>query len=603
MLVIDIESYDPNLSSMGDGSMRKDGVVFLVGTYDGKDYRPYDINDNELRICLQSSVPKIFHNSTYDLSWLVCGYNLEVNGTLHDTMTRAALIDEYADLDLDSCCKRFKITGKNADSTIEKWFERVKAEWGLRGDVWDNADLLWSIPAGKQAMIEYNKQDCIATYNLFLAQEPFLKDQNEAYELECQLQPVILEMKRNGIRMDLVARDRLIARMEKELSELEQQLNYGYNITRKTIASPKQLTFAMNQLGIHSSVKTTTGAESWTDDALSLISHPAIELIQKAKKCNTVINKYLHGSLSTCLVDDRLHCTFYANKRDEGGTITGRLSSRKPNLQAISAREDKYGKEIRSLFLPEEGTMLAAIDFSQIEYLLLAHYAQGPQADWFRQQACNGVDFHTVAMSVTGIKERDQVKRLNYGIIYGMGVNKMFTLNRKLFGTLANTKTIFDTYHNGLPVIRDTMNAMQFECEKVGYVYSIGNRIHHKPRAEFINGRWNSLIYKITNYRLQGSAADIMKKAMVDIWKKGLQNTVRLQLTVHDELVASIPYNKQGTEATQEMIECMEGAYKERLLVPMKANCEVGPNWGWWAKDIWEEMKEGKYERIAHKEE
>lgn len=598
MLVVDIEAYDPNLSKLGDGSMRKDGAAILcVGTYNGTDYKWFNPNDPLLQQLLESSEPKIFHNSIYDLSWLVCGYGYRVGGILHDTMTRATLIDEYQDLDLDSCCKRHKIQGKNADDTIEAWFNSIKKAWDLKGDVWDNADVVWMSPIGRQAMIKYNKQDCIATWNLFHAQEALLEQQREAYELECALQPVILEMKKNGIRIDPVARDRLTTIVNAELNDIEKQLFIGFNITRTVLASPKKMTFAMHQLGIYSPVLTPTGGESWSADALELIEHPAIELIQRAKVRQALLSKYLQGSMVESIIDGRIHCTFSPNKRDTGGTITGRLSSSKPNLQNIPARESKhgqesYGQEMRSLFLPEEGCMLAACDYSQIEYLLLAHYAQGRQAEWFREQANAGVDFHTVAMNVTGIDNRDQVKRLNYGIIYGMGVRKMYAINRKTFGSLANTQIIFDKYHAGLPVIHDTMYSIQNETKMVGYVTSIGGRVHHKPRPQLIDGRWNDLIYKMTNYRIQGAAADILKRGLVDSWNAGVFSELKLHLTVHDENVVSVRPTKAGVEALIEMNSCMENAYKDRLLVPMKVVCEVGPNWGYWKDDVWKQWRQ-----------
>ena len=601
MIAIDIEAFDPNFSSMGDGSIRKDGAILCVGLYDGKDYVNCLPDDPRLVDWLSSTEEKIFHNSIYDLSWLVCGYNFIINGTLHDTMTRAALIDEYADLGLDDCCKRMKIGGKIHEDTIEAWFDSIKKEWDLRGNVWDNADICWMVPEGRKQMIKYNKQDCIATYNLFMAQEPYLKQQAEAYKLECDLQPVIMEMKRNGIRMDLIARDHFTYHVEKELNELEQQLNIAYGITRETVASPKKMTRAMNDMGIISPVPTATGGQSWSADALELIDHPAVSLIMDVKIRQALLNKYLHGSFVKAVIGDRLHCTFSPNKRDKGGTITGRFSSSKPNLQNIPARESKhgqasYGQEMRSLFIADEGCLLAACDYAQIEYLLLAHYAKGTQANWFQNQAISGVDFHTAAQGVTGISSRDQVKTLNYGIIYGMGVNKMFSINRKTFGTLEKAREIYNSYHTGLPVVRDTMTWCQNVAKAQGYIASIGGRLHHKPRPQLFNGRWNDMIYKMTNYLIQGSAAEILKRGLLNAWNAGVFRVLKLHITVHDENVASVPYTIEGTQALRELIYHMEQAYKETLLVPMKVACEVGPTWGYWNDDIWENMKRGKYD-------
>jgi DNA polymerase I-like protein with 3'-5' exonuclease and polymerase domains len=101
----------------------------------------------------------------------------------------------------------------------------------------------------------------------------------------------------------------------------------------------------------------------------------------------------------------------------------------------------------------------------------------------------------------------------------------------------------------------------------------------------------------MTNYLIQGSASEILKKGLVDAWEAGVFNELHAHITVHDENVVSIPYNKIGTEAAIELQRCMEDSYKEQLLVPMKVVGEVGPNWGWWKNDIWNEMKEGKFNR------
>jgi DNA polymerase-1 len=613
MIAVDIETVDPQLGTDGDGSIRGDGVILCVGLYDGRDYVCCTPDDPRLREWLASSEDKVFHNSVYDLSWIICGYNLTVGGVWHDTMTRAALIDEYADLDLDSCCKRFKVAGKNYADTLDKWFEANKSVYGLRGKVWSHADIIWMIPDGKEAMIRYNKQDCIATYNLWQAQEAAIKSQGlqEAYDIECRFMPIILEMKRNGIRIDPVARDQFTNQIENQLQDYERQLEYKYNITSETIASPKKLTIAMNALGIRSPVSTPSGGQSWAADALDLIDHPVVSIIQAAKNHNALLNKYLHGSLINSVVNGRIHCTFYPNKRDSGGTITGRLSSQNPNMQNIPAREDKhgqksYGQEMRALFIPDQGCMLGAFDYSQIEYLLLAHYARGQQAAWFREQANNGVDFHTVAQNMTGIKSRDVVKRMNYGFIYGMGLNKLMTINRLLFKQLAEEagmeilafgKSIYEQYHSRLPVIKDTMNWAQQVTQQTGYIRSIGGRVHHKPRPVYENGRWNNGLYKMTNYLIQGSASEILKLGLIDAWDAGVFDVLRLHLTVHDENVVSIPYNKQGTDAARELQYLMEAAYKEVLLVPMKAVGEVGPTWGYWESDIWTDMQNNVFDR------
>ena len=618
IIAMDIETYDPNLKDMGDGACRGDGKLLCVGTYNGsvgKVYIPGTPEWQELVDILKSDTPKIFHNGIYDLSWLACNQKLDINGDLHDTMTRMVYIDEYADLGLDACCAKMGVEGKNKADTIEAWWEEHKAVLGYTkktDTMWKHVLDLWENPTGREMMIKYNLQDCKATYDLYMAQEKYIQKVKEPYMVDVELTHLIIEMKKVGVRIDKEAMANLTAQVEEDVAKTESVLINTYGITAGMVASPKQLGKRLNEMGIHSPVRTKTGAESWAVDAMNRINHPVVAAIQEYKNYSAVLNKYLHGSMATAIIGDRIHCTFSPNKREDSGTVTGRFACSHPNLQNIPARDKvyghSYGQAMRSLFLPEEGCMMAAMDYSQIEYLLLAHFAVGPQAEWFRAQANAGVDFHTVGMQATGIPSRQVVKTFNYGVIYGMGWYTAMIKNYCLFYKLATehgtdietyTKKVYNEYHAKLPVIHDTMTAVQYVAKLQGYVKTIGGRMQHKPKPVFdpATGKINDFMYKMLNKLIQGSAADILKFALLKAWKAGLFNVLTMHITVHDENVVSVPYNKIGTEAAVELKRTMDESFKEQLLVPMKACAEVGPNWGYWSDDIWEEMKRGDFHR------
>ena len=780
MIALDIETYDPNLKELGDGSIRKDGEILCCGSYNGKKAEAYIPNTpgwQKLIDILKSDEPKIFHNGIYDLAWLCCGYDLKVNGTIHDTMTRMSMIDEYADLDLDTCCKRFSIKGKNKNETIEAWYDEHKKALNLKGTLWQNSKYLWdNYQAFRDNMIKYNLQDCIATYNLFFAQEPRMQNYQEAYQMECDLYPLLIEMKKNGVRIDEKRLAELTCHVKDELVSVEQKLKFEWGLTPTIISSTKQLGSALTNMGLHSPMKTPKGAESWAAGALDrLQEYEVVREIQHWKTLNAIIDKYLQGALYNSIWNGRIHCTFSPNKRDDGGTITGRfsclatgtsvytieygyipiedikpglhtithtgkvaaikklicngikpvylydnlictddhliwtgkqfkeaknvnfktipqehrlmpessccLSSKRqanwenwskaswlqryyirwtrqpndkskwtlrsllktkrlymgnvlvwdievdhedhsflangyyvhncknPNLQNIPARETKhghksYGPEMRELFIPENDCWMFACDYSQIEYLLLAHFAQGPQAEWFREQANAGVDFHTAVQQSMNFPERTIVKTLNYGKMYGMGINKMMQLNYVVFSKLAADRGmdilqfctwINDLYNEKMPVIKDTMLSIQNLAKVQGYVTSLSGRHHHRPRPYFdpTTGKWNDGIYKMTNYLIQGSAADILKKGLLDAWNSGVFNILKMHITVHDENVCSVPKVKEGVEAAAELEACMNNAYKDRLLVPMKAVGGIGDNWnGKHAEDDWQKLRE-----------
>lgn len=622
--VIDIETYEVDIKANGDGSCRKDGSCVLVaGVYTNNDkYVPCYPNTESWRylkdILADKNYNKVCHNGIYDLAWLHCGYGLEINGLLHDTMTRMVYINEYACLDLDSCCRYFGIKGKNASDTIERWWEYNKHLLGFTkktDTLWKNVIYAWNeSKVFRQQMIEYNRQDCEATYNLYFKQEHKLKDVYGAYLTDVKLMPLILQMKKNGVRIDTEAMDSLTCQVQDDIERVSRQLSYQYGVTPEIIASPKKLGERMNKMGVHSPIKSLkTGAESWSADARARINHPVMPLIEEYKNYSAIMTKYLNGSFASALLPTgRIHCTFSPNKREDGGTVTGRFACSHPNLQNIPKRNKSfgtnYGQAMRSLFIPEEGCLMCSADYSQIEYLLLAHFAVGNQAEWFRKQALSGVDFHTVAMEATGIPSRQVVKTFNYGVIYGMGWHTAMMKNYMLFQKLSKgkgldietfTKQIYNEYHQKLPVIRDTMQYVQNVAKMQGYIKTIGGRYQHKPKPMLdpATGKVNDFLYKMLNKLIQGSAADILKMALLQCYEAGIFNILTMHITVHDENVVSMPYNKEGFEAAVEMQRIMNNSFKDSLTVPMSAVADAGPTWGYWEDDIWKDMGKGIFDR------
>ena len=646
-IAMDVETY-------GDYLRDPDARILCCGAHGDGIHKVFDFDDpNQIRECLDllldPDVETIWHNCLFDTGWFYNEHDVMPKNTIHDTMTRAGLIDEYAPMNLDDCCKRMGVKGKNKDVTIEAWFN----EWqrimkgcakGLKkglitddnqvfnpdtnetyklsdaelealvsekykGSVWDNSLMLWhESPEFKQKMIDYNLQDCVATYNLFYAQERYMTNLQRVYTLECKLIPILLRMKKTGIRFDEEHAQRLIGEVSQKEYEIETKLKDMYGITGEMINSPKQLGVRMNEMGLESPVRTKTGNQSWGEGALVRIHHPVVPLIFEYKNYHAILSKFLLGSLSKSVVDGRIHCTFLPTLREEGGTVTGRFSCRDPNLQQIPARNKGHGEDfsqdMRSLFLPEEGKMIAAMDYSQIEAVLLAHFAQGQQAEWFREQMRAGKDLHNIVMGMTGITYRPVVKTFNYGCIYGMGWQTAMEKNYNLFEKLGReegkdiesfTKEIYYNYHKKFPVVKDTMNWAQDIARIQGYVDTMGGRRLHKPKPQYdpATGKINDFLYKMLNKLIQGTAADILKNALVQADEEGIYNVLTLHLLVHDEQVSSVPFNKEGTEAAVRLQQIMAESYKDQLLVPIKAECELGPNWGYWSSRIYKDMQNG----------
>lgn len=647
LIAMDVETYGNYLTD-------PDARILCCGAHGEGIHKVFDFDDpNQVKECCDivadPNIDIIWHNCLFDNGWFHDKYNTVPRGIIHDTMTRAALIDERQSMGLDDNCKRMGVKGKNKSETIEAWFEDwqstmkgcakglkkglitddnqvlntddgetyqlsdaelkclISGKW--KGSVWDNSLMLWQeAPEFKQKMMEYNQQDCVATYELYFAQEKFMGPVQHVYELECKLIPILLRMKKVGIRFDQKRAGELIEKVAAKEQEVEKKLWDTYGITGEMINSSKQLGTRMNEMGIESPVRTKTGNQSWAEGALVRIHHPVIPLIFEYKNYHAILSKFLLGSLSKSVVNGRIHCTFLPMLREEGGTVTGRFSCRDPNLQQIPARNKGHGEDfsqdMRSLFLPEEGMMLAAMDYSQIEAVLLAHFAQGPQAEWFRAQMRAGADLHNIVMGMTGITYRPVVKTFNYGCIYGMGWQTAMEKNYVLFEKLARsegkdiesfTKEIYYNYHKKFPVVKDTMSWAQDIARAHGYIDTMGGRRLHKPTPQYdpVTGKINDYLYKMLNKLIQGTAADILKQALITADEAGIYDVLTLHLLVHDEQVNSVPFTKEGTEAAVELQHIMGNVYKEQLLVPIKAECELGPNWGYWSSRIYKDMQQG----------
>ena len=647
LIAMDVETYGNYLTD-------PDARILCCGAHGEGIHKVFDFDDpNQVKECCDivadPNIDIIWHNCLFDNGWFHDKYNTVPRGIIHDTMTRAALIDERQSMGLDDNCKRMGVKGKNKSETIEAWFEDwqntmkgcakslkkglitddnqvlntddgetyqlsdaeleclISGKW--KGSVWDNSLMLWhEAPEFKQKMMEYNQQDCVATYELYFAQEKFMGPVQHVYELECKLIPILLRMKKVGIRFDHKRAGELIEKVAAKEQEVEKKLWDTYGITGEMINSSKQLGARMNEMGIESPVRTKTGNQSWAEGALVRIHHPVTPLIFEYKNYHAILSKFLLGSLSKSVVNGRIHCTFLPMLREEGGTVTGRFSCRDPNLQQIPARNKGHGEDfsqdMRSLFLPEEGMMLAAMDYSQIEAVLLAHFAQGPQAEWFREQMRAGADLHNIVMGMTGITYRPVVKTFNYGCIYGMGWQTAMEKNYVLFEKLARsegkdiesfTKEIYYNYHKKFPVVKDTMSWAQDIARAHGYIDTMGGRRLHKPTPQYdpVTGKINDYLYKMLNKLIQGTAADILKQALITADEAGIYDVLTLHLLVHDEQVNSVPFTKEGTEAAVELQHIMGNVYKEQLLVPIKAECELGPNWGYWSSRIYKDMQQG----------
>lgn len=595
---VDIETVDPNLKDEGSGSIRKDGRIIGVGVYlPEKDIETFFRPDDPLLadILSDTSITKIFHNGVYDIDWLVNGAGLVVSGRCEDTMTREALLDAYAvSYSLDQCCVRRQIKGKNAGDTIDQWW----LSHGGKGKAIKNLDRIPFNVVGA-----YCLQDCRATYTLFKVQEKEIIKQNlqEANDIECDLLPVLMLLRKNGIRIHEEERDKLAERMRDHYETELDKLRRKYGMSELSINRAADLLYIWRREGIPI-VYTEKGNPSFTSEVLATVSHPVAEKIAELKKLQKLLSTYLYGGLRQT-VDGVLHSTFHPMKGEFGGALTGRFASSHINLQQIPSKEENFGPEVRSLFIPDEGNWLGAFDYKQIEYRVFTHYASGEagleaQATYI---ANPDTDYHQMTIDMMGWgylghDGRKLAKTFNFGSLYGMGYRSVARKYKKQLLKVHPdvseddveelAKSLMNEYYAKVPFVKPTCDDIMRIGSERGYVRTLAGRRQRMPYVIDDTGRRKPAAYKLINYLVQGSATgDIPKKALIDAYKAGIWDELKLNIIVHDEFVFNIPKNKIGYEACLELEKIMCTPYN--LSVPLLVDTEIGPDWGHCTEENW----------------
>ena len=395
-------------------------------------------------------------------------------------------------------------------------------------------------------------------------------------EIEMKLSIVLGNMEYEGIRLDTSVLKQMNEEIEEKITNIKEKI-YEMAGERFNISSPKQLGEVLfEKLQIGKGKKTKSG---YSTDKSVLEKyrdrHPIIELILEHRMLTKLQSTYIIGLENNVLEDGKIH-TIYTQTL----TRTGRLSSIEPNLQNIPVRTE-YGKMVRRAFIPEENSKLLSSDYSQIELRVFAHFSKVPE---LINSFVNGKDIHTTtAMDIFNVKEdevtslmRRQAKAVNFGILYGIssfglsedlkiGVKEAKEFINKYFETYSGTKTYMDS------VIKDAY-------EK-GYVTTIMNRKRTIDELKNTNYMIRAQGERMAlNTPIQGSSADILKKAMIDIYNEFKNQNIKskMLLQVHDELIFNV-FNDEIDKVTKIVNDKMDNAYK--LDVPLKVDINIGNNW------------------------
>jgi DNA polymerase I-like protein with 3'-5' exonuclease and polymerase domains len=613
-VAIDLETKDPDLKSMGSGAIRGHGqIVGIAVAVEGwSAYYPIahegggNLEKEKVmawikEVCSAPNI-KLFHNAMYDVCWLRAA-GVEIKGQIVDTMVMASLIDEnrlwYS---LNSVA--FDYLGKTKN---EAALNEAAQSWGI-----DPKSEMYKLPA--MYVGSYAEKDAELTLELFkvLTKEIEFQKIQPIFKLETDLFPCLVDMKFKGVRVDIDQANKLKQQL------LSQEQGILIEIKKQTGIEPqiwaaRSISKVFDKLGLHYERTEKSLAPSFTKNFLQEHKHPIVQMIAKAREINKAHTTFI-DTILRFEHKGRIHADINPIRSDQGGTVTGRFSYANPNLQQIPARNKELGPLIRSLFIPEEGHKWGCFDYSQQEPRLVVHYAAEIEPICFDEAVeniverfnSNNVDFHKTVADMAGIS-RTQAKTINLGLFYGMGKAK---LQAELgLSTKAEAENLFNQYHDNVPFVKELMTFTSRLANQNGYIKTLLGRkcrfdkweidefrmgvmstpmTKEEATQKFID-RWlakypqadverlkqdpkikRCFTYKALNKLIQGSAADMTKQAMLNLYKEGIVPHIQ----IHDELDISVIDDIQA----KKIIDIMENAVQ--LAIPNKVDYESGNSWG-----------------------
>jgi DNA polymerase-1 len=598
---------------------------FSVGARDrngnlGKWYFPvrhelepdYNLDPNKsfdwLREILQTpNVPKVGANLLYDIGWLT-EERINVQGQLFDVQFAEALIDETARTALENIAGKYVGVGKET-SALYTW---LALAYGGDANDTQRANIFRSPPklAGP-----YGEADAELPLRILDAQWPILVSQGltDLFRMECALIPLLVRMRSQGVRIDVPYCERLYGEIAGDIRQLETQL-FEQTGVRANVDSADDVAKVFDAVGIEYPRTDPTksfpdGRPSFRKEYMKALLHPIADLVNLIREYKKSRGTFLKNYLLEGHVNGIIHCQFHPLRNDDGGAKTGRFSSSDPNLQNIPIRTP-VGKKIRKAFVPFADHLdWWKIDYSQIEYRMLAHFATGftPQEQAAAKALVDAynndpsTDYHKLVQDnivrlINKLIDRRPLKNINFGLIYGQSEK---SLAYKAGFTAEEAKVFFPDYHAGSPYVRSTMKAIGDEVQMHGFITTIAGRrcrfdlwepagfgmrgtalpyeaalLHYGPQIR------RAYEYRGVNYKLQGSAADVIKRAMVAAYESGVMDVIGIPLVqVHDELGFSrIDNSPQQLEAYAYLNHILENTTPCR--VPIKTDAKGGNTWG-----------------------
>ena len=629
-IAIDLETYDPNLKTKGSGAIRKDGFVcgIAVATSKQKLYFPIahamtsNLDPDETwellnkKVFKNNGLRKVFHNAMYDICWIRSVLGEMPAGEIVDTMIAASVIDETKmKYSLDALSKEYLKDEKYKYDLKEK----ALIEFGIKDPMSNMHKLSYEL------VKDYALQDVNLTLNLWnlfekkldeIIYPPKQKSLRKIFTLETKLFPCLVDMKFKGVKIDVEKAERFGKVLERRRDNLINIIKKrtGVDIQIWAASSIKKL---LDQQEIKDYKKTPkSGMPQLPKEYLKTHSNRFLRMIVKARECDKAKSAFVEGLLSF-VHKGRIHADINQIRSDQGGTVTGRFSMSNPNLQQIPAR-GYYGKKMRELFIPEEGCTWGSFDYSQQEPRIVVHYAlklQLPGTDELKKEFDgDNADFHQIVANMAHIP-RNTAKTINLGLFYGMGKIK---LQKELDLSRNDANELFKKYHSKVPFVKQLSQDLIEFAETHKLLFTLEDRFCRFNKWETRDREWNNEInryepvpiltleeakvaykaellekvaddkldpnymdnfkyhykpaftYKALNRLIQGSAADMTKKAMVMLYEKGILPHIQ----IHDELCLSVKNEEDASLIKTTMEEAIP------LLIKNKVTYKKGNSWG-----------------------
>lgn len=604
---LDIESSDPNLTAKGPGFIRGDAraVGVSIATLDRAWYFPIGhLGGGNMD---RGAVSAYLRDLLSVQDRYVCGANLQyelegltsedihIKSRLVDVQIAEALIDEESvSTSLEALCNKYLGGGK--DETLLK---RAADDCGLSKDVKGN---LWKLHS--KYVGPYAEYDAQAPLLIFKAQLETLKAEGleSIFTLESKLLPLLWQMRRRGIRMDLERAKRLSTKLKLAEEDLRyaMKIRYGCDIEEN---SGGQIAMVCDRLGIKYA-RTEAGNPSFTADFIEGTIHPFFDDLSDLRELSGLRNKFVDGWILDNVVGDKIHPQWRQCASDEGGTRTGRMAAANPNPQQIpagkyrkSGKPNDIGAEIRACFIPhEQGLKWMKSDYSEQEPRILMHFAYlcgfTGAADIVRRYQDPAFKVYPFMMEISGLDKRP-AKDCYLGRCYGMGIKK---LAYKFNKTEDEAREILRRFDESVPCVKEIADSAMATAQRRGYVKTLlGRRRHfefwepvlsYKLRQQGIDctpvrlkdaeSKWHGLkiqranTHKALNSIIQGSGADMAKAAMVANYEQHGQVPY---MQVHDELNYGVPDEELAGKLHKTIETCVD------MKVPIVSNMTITEHW------------------------